>query len=67
MAVQVWLTVGRFRCQNKSCTRKIFCERLPGVARAYGRQTDRAAEIVRLVGYIAGGRPGQRLLIRLKK
>ncbi|MEO5952531.1 MAG: ISL3 family transposase [Chloroflexia bacterium] len=65
MAVQVWLTVGRFRCRNKGCPRKIFCERLPGVTRAYGRQTDRASEIVRVVGYIAGGRPGQRLLIRL--
>jgi transposase len=35
------------------------------VARAYGRQTERAAEIVRLVGYVAGGLPGQRLLQRL--
>jgi hypothetical protein len=31
----------------------------------YGRQTDRAAEIIRLVGYVAGGLPGQRLLARL--
>jgi N-carbamoyl-L-amino-acid hydrolase len=45
--------------------RKIFCERLPRVARAYGRQTERAAEIVRLVGYVAGGLPAQRLLQRL--
>ena len=65
LAVQIWLIVGRFRCRNKSCPRKIFCERLPGVARVYGRQTDRVSEIVRLVGYIAGGRPEQRILIRL--
>ena len=65
MAVQVWLIVGRFRCRNNRCPRKIFCERLPGVTHAYSRQTDRASEIVRVVGYIAGGRPGQRLLIRL--
>jgi len=65
VAVQMWLTVGRFRCRNKRCPRKIFCERLPGVAHAFGRQTGRAAEITRLVGYIAGGRPGQRLLTRL--
>jgi hypothetical protein len=65
MAVQLWLTVGRFRCRTKSCPRKIFCERLPGVTRAYGRQTDRVSEIVRLVGYIAGGRPGERLRLRL--
>jgi transposase len=35
------------------------------VARAYSRQTDRSSEIVRLVGYVAGGLPGKRLLSRL--
>ena len=65
VSVELWATVGRFRCQNASCPRKIFCERLPRVARAYGRQTERTAEIVRLVGYVAGGLPGQRLLHRL--
>ncbi len=65
VSVQLWVTAGRFRCCNASCPRKIFCERLPQVARVYGRQTDRASEIVRLVGYVAGGRPGQRLLARL--
>ncbi len=65
VSVQLWATVGRFRCQNASCRRKIFCERLPRVARAYGRQTERASEIVCLVGYVAGGLPGQRLLDRL--
>jgi transposase len=57
--------VGRFRCRNSLCPRKIFCERLPQIARAYGRQTERAVEIVRLLGYVAGGLPGQRLLARL--
>ena len=61
----LWATIGRFRCRNSSCPRKIFCERLPGIARAYGRQTERASEIVRLIGYVAGGLPGQRLLARL--
>ena len=65
VSVELWATVGRFRCQNASCPRKIFCERLPRVARAYGRQTERATEIVSLVGYVAGGLPGQRLLQRL--
>src|SRR6516225_609002 len=65
VAVQIWATVGRFRCGNSTCSRKIFCERLPRVARPYGRQTERTSEIVRLVGYVAGGLPGQRLLARL--
>ena len=63
--MQLWATVGRFRCRNSLCPRKVFCERLPRIARAYSRQTDRASEIVRLIGYVAGGRPGQRLLARL--
>ena len=65
VSVQLWATVGRFRCRNSSCPRKIFCERLPRVAGVYGRQTERASEIVRLIGYVAGGLPGQRLLNRL--
>ena len=54
-----------FSVPNSSCPRKVFCERLPQVARVYGRQTDRASEIIRLIGYVAGGLPGQRLLARL--
>src|ERR1700692_4697140 len=64
VAVQLWITGGRVRCRKASCPRQSLCERLPEVARVYGRQTDRASEIVRLVGYMAGGLPGQRLLTR---
>ena len=63
--MQLWVTVHRFRCRHAPCRRKIFCERLPQVARVYGRQTERASEIIRLIGYVAGGLPGQRLLARL--
>jgi transposase len=38
---------------------------MPGVARAYARQTIRLSEIIGVVGYIAGGLPGARLLDRL--
>jgi transposase len=55
VSVQLLVTVGRFRCRNRSCSRKVFCERLPRVARVYGRQTERVSEIVRLIGYVAGG------------
>jgi transposase len=65
VGVELWAIVGRFRCRNALCSRKIFCERLPQIARAYGRQAERVAEIVRLLGYVAGGLPGQRLLARL--
>src|SRR4051812_36452258 len=52
VSVQLWATVGRYRCRNPACSRKIFCARLPRIARAYARQTARAAEIVRLIGYV---------------
>ena len=65
VSVQLWVTASRFRCCNRTCPRKIFCERLPGVAQVYARQTARTAELVRLIGYVAGGLPGQRLLERL--
>src|SRR5579863_1703388 len=65
VSVQLSATVGRFRCSNRACPRKIFCERLPGVAQVFARQTVRTAELVRLIGYVAGGLPGQRLLERL--
>jgi hypothetical protein len=65
VSVRLWVTVGQFRCRNSACPRKIFCERLPQIARAYGRQTERTSEIVRVIGYVAGGLPGQRLLARL--
>src|SRR5947209_12761032 len=58
VSVQLWVTASRFRCRNPSCRRKIFCERLPRIARAYGRQTERASEIVRAIGY-----PGKRAMV----
>jgi len=65
LSVRIWLSVHRYRCRNNECARKIFCERVPGVARVYGRYTERLDEIVGVVGYVAGGLPGARLLERL--
>jgi transposase len=65
LSVRIWLNVHRYRCRNRECTRKIFCQRVPGVARVYGRRTERLAEIVAVIGYVAGGLPGARLLERL--
>jgi transposase len=65
LSVRIWLSVHRYRCRNHECTRKIFCQRVPGVARAYSRRTERLAEIVTVIGYVAGGLPGARLLERL--
>jgi transposase len=65
LSVRIWLSVHRYRCRNRNCARKIFCERVPGVARVYGRCTERLEKIVGVVGYVAGGLPGSRLLERL--
>lgn len=63
--MEIHLSASRYRCRHHDCPRKIFTERLPRVARSYGRQTTRLAEIIRVVGYAAGGLPAQRLLERL--
>jgi transposase len=65
LSVHIWLSVHRYRCRNRQCSQRVFCERVPGVTRVYARQTDRLADIVGVVGYIAGGLPGVRLLDRL--
>src|SRR5882724_11902194 len=36
-SVQLWLSLHKFRCYQPSCPRKVFCERIPGVARVYAR------------------------------
>ncbi|HME21289.1 MAG TPA: ISL3 family transposase, partial [Acetobacteraceae bacterium] len=55
----------RWRCSNDGCDRRIFAEQLPQLAARLGRRTARLAEIVRLFGHSAGGRPSERLMSRL--
>jgi transposase len=57
--------IGRWRCRNQECDRRIFTERVPGLAAPFARRTARLAEIVRLLGHSAGGRPSERLMRRL--
>ena len=63
--VTIHLRTRRFRCRNGQCSQKVFAERLPGLADLRARVTRRQKQIVRLVGYALGGRPGSRLLHRL--
>src|SRR5215472_2425749 len=63
--VRIRLRARRFRCQNASCGRKIFAERLPEVAAPRARETVRLCEVIGLVGYALGGLPGSRILSRL--
>ena len=57
--------LARWRCRNQRCGRRIFTERLPGLAAPFARRTARLASIVRLLGHSAGGRPSERLMRRL--
>jgi DNA-directed RNA polymerase subunit N (RpoN/RPB10) len=63
--VVIELSVARLRCRNQACSRKVFAERLPGVAGPLLRRTDRVLELLRLLGHSSGGRPAERILARL--
>ena len=63
--VEVWAQMTRWRCRNDRCERRIFAERIPGLAAPFARRTTRLAGIVRLFGHSAGGRPSERLMARL--
>ena len=58
--VSLHIRVRRFFCENSSCKRAIFAERLPEVA-AYARKTDRLQGALSLIGFALGGRAGARV------
>ena len=64
--VSISLKVRRFFCCNADCARLIFCERLPKVAPAWARRTERLAEAQRGIGLALGGAAGARLAAALK-
>jgi transposase len=59
-AVRLTLSVRKFFCLNPECQRKIFCERLPGLAAPYAHQTVRFNELITTLGLAMGGRLGMR-------
>jgi hypothetical protein len=67
--VTLHLQVGRWRCGNDRCLRKIFTERVPELALPWARRTECLRDVVRLISHGMGGRPAKRkrLLSRLAK
>ncbi|MDX6501771.1 MAG: hypothetical protein QOG23_5031 [Blastocatellia bacterium] len=65
LAVKMRLRVGRWRCRNSNCERKIFTQRVPTIAAPHRQRTERMESIVHLVSRSLGGRPAERLLRRL--
>jgi transposase len=55
----------RFRCLNPACGRQTFAERLPGVASAAGRRTERLGSLQGYLGLALGGEAGKRFAERL--
>jgi hypothetical protein len=43
------LQVGRWRCGNHRCPRKVFTERVPELAVPWAQRTKRLREVVRLI------------------
>ncbi len=63
--VRLELSVRRFFCDGLACPRRIFAERLPGVAAAHDRKTMRLADALCAIGFALGGEAGSRLAHRL--
>ncbi len=59
--VTVRLHVRRFFCDERTCRRVIFAERLPGVATRYARRTERLDGWFTHVSFALGGEAGSRL------
>jgi transposase len=59
--VALIITARKFRCAHPGCARRLFCERLTGVADAHAQTTTRLADLHRLLGFALGGEPGARV------
>src|SRR5215216_7952326 len=64
ISVELEVRAGRFFCDEPSCERKIFCERLEEVA-TRARKTDRLEEALLAIVLGLGGRAGARLAAEL--
>lgn len=60
--VTIRLRLRRWRYINTTCERETFSDRSPEFVSPFARRTKRAAQIVRLLAYSAGGRPSERIM-----
>lgn len=56
--VHLILLVRRFFCQNRTCTQKIFAERLPELCQPHAQRTLRLQEALSQLGILMGGQAG---------
>jgi transposase len=64
-AMTIKLGVRRMFCDSALCKRRIFTERLPGIAAPWARKTTRLADRLMAVGVALGGSVGVRLCRKL--
>ena len=64
VTVRLVVRVRKFFCDNPSCPRRIFAERLDGIARMAARRTERQRDALLDVGIVLGGEAGARLATR---
>ena len=60
ISIKLELHARKFFCDQQACSRRIFCERLPGVVASYARHTVRLNQLLELIGFVIGGQPGTR-------
>jgi transposase len=63
--VSLQLHVRKFFCDNPTCPRTIFVERLAGVAQAFAHRTDRQRAALEAIAFALGGEAGARLAASL--
>jgi transposase len=62
LPVHLVLQVRRFFCLNSACPRRIFVERLEGIATEHAQQTTRVNALLRTLALALGGEPATRLI-----
>ena len=65
LTVRLQLHTRKFFCNNFSCSRQIFTERLPGTVLPYARRTIRLNESLQQISFVGGGEAGARLATKL--
>lgn len=66
LRVTLTLQVRRFFCDHPGCPRRIFTERLPGIAVPWARRTSRLADTQTQIGLLTGGSVGEQLSLTLR-
>ena len=65
VVVRLWVQIRKFFCDNPACPRRIFSERLAGIAQVSARRTERQRAALLRIAVANGGEAGARLAAEL--